>query len=179
MNIYIVAAWNVFARKVISSLKMRKFGKKMDNSRNQPELETLDYKPDTGSTGDWTNGGKIDKEPANRSPATLGMNSHIRLQAIKPGARVNKVETDLSNLPGREHHKDCECGNCPEQPNLKNLKIIEAIECLVSQINDRLGEIIITNKEPGDSTRKWRKGQALEDVSIFKTTLLELRKAFE
>ena len=153
----------------------------MNNSRNQPELETLDYKPstDTLKTKAESLQHKSGTDTMSVKEVSLGMNSHVRLQAIKPESRVNKAETDLSNLPGREHHKDCECGNCPEQPNLKNLKIIEAIECLVSQINDRLGEIIITNKEPGDSTRKWRKGQALEDVSIFKTTLLELRKAFE
>ncbi len=57
--------------------------------------------------------------PTSAPPATLGMNSHV----IKPESRVNKAETDL---PGREHHKDCECGNCPEKPIKTGVAIPES-----------------------------------------------------
>ena len=76
-------------------------------------LESLGYRPDTGLTG------KIDKEPTSAPPETLGFNSHV----IKPESRVNKAETDL---PGREHHKDCECGNCPEKPIKTGVAIPES-----------------------------------------------------
>ncbi len=49
----------------------------MTDSRNQPELETLDYRSP----------GAIE-QPASAPPATLGMNSHV----IKPELRVNKAE---------------------------------------------------------------------------------------
>lgn len=40
----------------------------MVDSISKPELETLDYKPNTELTGDWRNGGKIDEEPAKPKP---------------------------------------------------------------------------------------------------------------
>ena len=58
----------------------------MTDSRNQPELETLDYKPEGTSRRFICQCGDICK--ANRPPATLGMNSHV----IKPETRVNKAE---------------------------------------------------------------------------------------
>ncbi len=136
-------------------------------------LESLGYRPDTGLTG------KIDKEPTSAPPETLGFNSHV----IKPESRVNNAEDAeqeperhkiecVANMTGEEN--TCDCGI--KQPNLK---IIEAIGCLVSQINDRLGEIIITNKEPGDSIRKLRRNQALKDNDLFQKTMRELRKAFK
>ena len=223
----------------------------MTDSRNQPELETLDYKPhkdDRGYgmdliparsspatlgsknedteiwrkiIGDYYSpsihltkkgeiginvGGKVyirsvenwHELASNVLPATLRMNSHV----IKPehsecehnwldrgfivekcskcGAlnttqdTINKAETDLSNLPGREHHKDCECGNCPDQPNLK---IIGEIEGLISQVNEKLYQLPETKIMKCQLTLR---GKALEEIDLFqKTTLYELKKIFK
>ena len=76
-------------------------------------------------------------------------------------------------------------GKQPEQPN-QNLMIIEEIEGLMSQVNDKLGELkALTFIVNTDSKKSIFKGpilisQALEEIDLFqKTTLFELRKAFE
>jgi hypothetical protein len=78
---------------------------------------------------------------------------------------------------GFEQRPDCK----PEQ---SNLMIITAIECLFSQVNDRLCELRI-GLNFVKQTEKYQAidvqiAQALEDIDLFqKTTLFELRKAFE
>ncbi|KKL08569.1 hypothetical protein LCGC14_2574540 [marine sediment metagenome] len=157
---------------------------------DKPELETLDYKPTNTPEEAIDKLLPIPEQPASASPATLGMNSHV----IKPEVRVNKAKdagqhfqeslcreaegAEQPNLPGREHHKDCECGNCPEQPNLK---IIGEIEGLISQVNDKLCKITTLSGEGRLTVRRTQlKGQALEEIDLFqKTTLHSLRKAFE
>lgn len=65
----------------------------------------------------------------------------------------------------------------PGQPN-QNLMIIEEIEGLVSQINNKLENLpeMLLLKRSKLSPKK----QAIEDINIFQqTTLFELRKAFE
>ena len=141
---------------------------KMADSRDKPELETLNYIP----------------KPLKRG--FMGLNANV----IKPETRVNKSEitcqhftlckckdcmstdkvTDLSNLPGREHHKDCECGNCPEQPN-QNLMIIEEIEGLISQANEKMYDL------PVHPVRS----KAIEEIDILLriTIKKQLRRAFE
>lgn len=137
-------------------------------SINKPELETLEYKPNLpGREHDKTCecldcqanygiGKRAIQQSASAPPATLGFNSHV----IKPETRANKGE-DVS------------------QP-LENLKIIEEIEGLISQVNDKIHKLTFTH-ESSNITRKqtlWL--QALEDIDLFqKTTLFELRKAFE
>ena len=68
----------------------------------------------------------------------------------------------------------------PEQPN-KNLMIIEEIEGLMSQVNEKL-ESLPTQEIPINKWNKQKhyKNQALEETDLFqKTTLFDLRKAFE
>ena len=198
----------------------------MADSRDKPDLETLDYKPH-GAT----------EQPASAPPAPMGFNSAV----IKPETRVNKTEVaeqpleplefpemckntkliikackqvvrsagdyesdkmttpitvvqaceqlnclleniknDNSNLPSREHHKDCECGNCPEQPN-QNLMIITEIEGLMSQVNEKVFELQKMIYKGDKANQRYELiSQALEEIDLFqKTTLFELRKAFE
>ena len=170
----------------------------MDDSRNQPELETLGYKPgDRIKKHPFPKCNCVDcniptEQPTSAPPATLGSNSHV----IKPETRVNKTEDKhlhrytgainefpgidesggvLANpeqLPGRLHTKECECGNCPEQPN-QNLMIITEIEGLLSQVNEKLESLRYVTQPGVIST-------ALEEIDLFqKTTLFKLRKAFE
>ena len=71
------------------------------------------------------------------------------------------------------------CGDkCTEQPN-QNLMIIEEIEGLMSQVNDKLyklsgGQPVLMKCTVTITSR------ALEEIDLFqRTTLFELRKAFE
>lgn len=72
----------------------------------------------------------------------------------------------------------CDDKNCPEQPN-QNLMIIEEIEGLLNQVNGKLYEL----SEPQPIIMKCQKtlrSQAIKEIDLFqKTTLFELRKAFE
>ncbi|MCK5016940.1 MAG: hypothetical protein KAS32_07690 [Candidatus Peribacteraceae bacterium] len=121
------------------------------------KLESLDGKPP----------GAIEK-PASALPAPMGLNSAV----IKPETRINKTED-------AEQPIKTGCAIPVDQPN-QNLMIITEIEGLMSEVNERLDEIIITDKIPGDSVRKLRKSQALEEIDLFqKTTLFDLRKDFE
>jgi hypothetical protein len=66
------------------------------------------------------------------------------------------------------------------QPTKSNIMIVELIEKYASLINLCLDSLVITDQEPGDSVRKLRRNQALEDNDLFqKTTLFELRRSFE
>ena len=64
-----------------------------------------------------------------------------------------------------------------EQPN-KELMIIKTIQGLISQVNEKLGEL---DKITAPATKcKTLIGQALDDMDIFqRTKLAELQKAFE
>ena len=100
----------------------------MEDSRNKPEIETLGYKP----------GNKIEKHPYPEPPKPLkrgfmGLNAHV----TKPAARVNKTED-------------------AEPPN-QNLMIIEEIEGLISQANEKMYDLPI---HPARS-------QAIEEIDIF------------
>ena len=121
----------------------------MTDSRDQSEFEIVDYKTPKPST------------------APMGFNSAV----IKPETRVNKaedVEENVSFYP-------LSCDK-PDQPN-QSLMIISEIEGLVSQVNERLEKL-----DGGHyaCVKAVKKGQALEEIDLFqKTTLFELRKAFE
>lgn len=93
----------------------------------------------------------------------------------------NFAKTRFANtLKMDESSPKCNCLNCQEekieQPN-QNLMIIEEIEGLMSQVNEKLYQL----EEP------WKynyttpeKSKALEEIDLFqKTTLFELRKTFE
>ena len=145
----------------------------MADSRDQPDIETLSY--------------RSEECPAKPSLKTLGFNSVV----IKPETRVNKAEdaeckTCVNGLvPKMEGDiilpDDEPCPDCSsEQPN-KNLMIIEEIEGLISQVNEKL-DSLPTQKTPINSWNKQKhyKNQALEEIDLFqKTTLFELRKVFE
>ena len=181
----------------------------MTDSRDQPDIETLGYKPEVKITQISVNckgcgwSGRIiecdcdadfpkehiddgrlrcpkcsevvqEVPSTSTSPATLGFNSHV----IKPETRVNKAE-DASQHPDLCNCKDCMPKSIEkqfEQPN-KNLMIITEIEGLISQVNEKLGKL----EEPWKYNYKTLvKSQAIEEIDIFqKTTLFELRKAFE
>lgn len=146
----------------------------MVDSINQPELRTcecLDCQINYGI------GKKPIEKPASASRATLGFNSAV----IKPEMRVNNKEVAeqiLEQANKLEQPKECEHNwldtinrTEPEQPNLK---IIEEIEGLISQVNEKLEKL---EAYYGKSNVK---NQALEEIGLFqKTTLFELRKAFE
>ncbi|HDY88837.1 MAG TPA: hypothetical protein ENH82_12090 [bacterium] len=192
----------------------------MTDSRNQPELETLDYKPTVKKEDcDWPvctcDDFKCPEKPASAPPATLGMNSHV----IKPehsecehnwldrgfivekcskcGA-LNTTQDTINKTEDVEQPKCEKCGNpqrkdrngwpiqycgkpCPPSAEPPNLKIIGEIEGLISQVNEKLCKITTLSGEGRLTVRRTQlKGQALEEIDIFqKTTLFELRKAFE
>jgi hypothetical protein len=151
----------------------------MSDSRNQPELETLSYKPEHAAIVNRY--GK--KRSRVKQPTPMGFNSAV----IKPETRVNKGEVAEQSPPQmrtgscpncgedwRTHNYSCN-SNTLEQPN-KILMIIEEMEGLMSQVNDKLWEIPLETLDKRNLLIK----QALEDIDIFqKTTLFELRKAFE
>ena len=127
----------------------------MTDSRDKPEFETLSYRS---------------KEcPAKPSSAPMGFNSIV----IKPETRVNKAED------AGQHLQESLCRETePDQPN-QNLMIIEEIEGLFSQVNDKLYKLSggqpVLMKCTVTITSK-----AIEEIDLFqKTTLFELRKAFE
>lgn len=66
----------------------------------------------------------------------------------------------------------------PEQPN-QNLMIIEEIEGLISQVNEKL--LIVNITVPMDDSKQSKLiAQALEEIDLFqKTTLFKLRRDFE
>ena len=165
------------------------------------KLESLDYKPKIKTVKEMAEDfcNHPDSKPVKPSPATLGFNSHV----IKPEMRVNKRE-DAGQPFEQSKCKECKyetiddkpcewtkidkkgCSaftHKPDQPN-KNLMIIEEIEGLISQVNDKLCELepVEDTKNFNDVARKkWTlKSQALEEIDLFqKTTLFELRKVFE
>lgn len=126
----------------------------MTDSRDKPELETLNYR---------------NKECLAKSSSTpMGFNSVI----IKPETRTNKIE-DAHEPVGCPDLEAMHSNKTAEQPN-KNLMIIEEIEGLISQVNEKLERL---EAYYGKSKVK---NQALEEIDLFqKTTLFELRKAFE
>ncbi len=150
---------------------------------DKPELETLDYKPECKCADcNLPPEQRPDcqsKQPVSAPQETLGFNSHV----IKPGARANKAEDASQD----SKEKKCDlCGEkwsprhfwyCKGKTEQPNLKIIEAIECLISQINDRLGELPTDGMLQGKGQLR---GQALEEIDLFqKTTLCDLRKIFK
>ena len=128
------------------------------------ELETLDYRPP----------GAIEK-PASAPPEVMGFNSVV----IKPEARINKIEDAGQPLvektyPLKEPLKDGQkpiCGDKCEQPNLK---IIEEIEALISQVRGNLDKFKITS-----STGIDLHSQLCGGIYQFKIALRELKKVVE
>ena len=210
----------------------------MVDSRDQPDLETLSYKPpkdsilkvkmacyvcgwsgevyecdcDADFPKEHIDDGRLRcpkcanvvqevKPLTSAPPTTMGLNSAV----IKPETRVNKAEDADQPLEqpkcrlcndkkeivrtftgsigletawrpkGSSTSREDEIRACPdcictEQPN-QNLMIIEEIEGLLSQVNSKISLHL-----PYCPLRV----QALEEIDLFqKTTLFELRKAFE
>ncbi len=151
----------------------------MSDSRNQPDLETLDYRaPTTEKLGKES----YESHHFERPPETLGMNSRV----IKPGVRANKAEDAEHTLKA---YKPPKCALADDNGGIlanpehmqPNLKIIEEIEGLISQVNEKLCKITTLSGEGRLTVRRTQlKGQALEEIDLLqKTTLHELRKAFE
>ncbi len=109
-----------------------------------------------------------------KQPANMGFNSAV----IKPETRANKTESANQKVgcPLKEPLKQDQrpiCDNC-ENPNLM---IIKEIEGLMSQVNEKLVSL-----DDGHyvNVKATKKNQALQEIDLFqKTTLFELRKAFE
>ena len=146
----------------------------MTDSRDQPDLETLDYKPKYKKSilicpkckktfplfmrREFN--GHIDYCPTQQECA-MGFNSIV----IKPETRVNKAED------AGQHLQESLCRETePEQPN-QNLMIIEEIEGLISQANEKMYDLPI---HPIRS-------QAIEEIDILSriTIKKQLREAFE
>lgn len=168
----------------------------MDDSRNQPELETLSYKPECAITGqpkcNCTDCNIPAEQPASAPPTTLGFNSHV----IKPETRVNKGESaqkgiidnygpvakkrikagesNPEQLPGRLHTKGCECGNCPEQPN-QNIMILEQAEGATKVVLELLKQIEPYNTDQRGDVQ----GCIWTLEGWFNHNLKHLKKAFE
>ena len=160
----------------------------MADSRDQPELETLSYKSKCiicGGKGRiyramcWQDCPKcsIETEIAaeeKRQTDALSTIQGKNTPVIKPEARVNSSK--VAGQPKGNHSSACASLNhpyadctCVEQPN-QNLMIITEIEGLMSQVNEKLYKL------PNIVSRF----KAIEEIDLFqKTTLFELRKAFE
>lgn len=188
----------------------------MADSRDKPELETLDYKAQNHSISCECSACETLKRaversyrPASAPPAGLGFNSAV----IKPETRVNKAENAEqtleepkcrlcndkkeivrtftgsigletawrpkgSNTSREDETKACPDCTCTEQPN-QNLMLITEIEGLMSQVNEKLDNMK-ENTLMLSCNRPKLILQALEEIDILqKTTLFELRKAFE
>lgn len=128
----------------------------MTNSINQPEFETLDYRS-PGPT----------EQLVSASPATLGLNSAV----TKPEMRVNKA------CPLKEPLKEGQKPICGDKCEDQNLKIISEIEGLISKVNEELERLDVGHYL---CVKAVKRSVALEEIDLFqKTTLFELRKAFE
>lgn len=125
------------------------------------QLETLDYKPECECVAC-----KEEKQPTSAPPATMGFNSVI----IKLETRAKKGKV------ADQHLQESLCRETePEQPN-QNLMLIEEIEGLMSQMNDKLWEIPLETSDKRNLLIR----QTLEEIDLFqKTTLFDLRKSFE
>lgn len=150
------------------------------------KLETLSNEPHPNN---YVNQQKAIERLASNSRDTMGFNSAV----IKPETRVNKTESAEESL---EQPKSRTCLTeqahlinendgvlANPEPSNQNLKIIEEIEGLISQVNEKLD---ILNREWASliSENKYRLmvkiSQAVDEIDLFqKTTLFELRKAFK
>ena len=72
------------------------------------------------------------------------------------------------------------CGDKCEQPN-QNLMIIEEIEGLMSQVNEKIYALTTLSGDGRITVKRTKlKGKVLEEIDLFqKTTLFDLRKANE
>ena len=97
----------------------------------------------------------------------------------------SRDKPELETLSYKPECPDCETPGYCGRIEQSNLKIIEAIECLISQVNDRLGELKASTFIVDSNSNNIFRGpklisQALEEIDLFqKTTLFELRKALE
>lgn len=121
----------------------------MADSRDKPELETLSYR---------------NKEcPA--KPSSVGFNSVV----VKPEVRVNSRK--VAGQPNQTRK-----GNIEGQ----NLMIIEEVEGLMSQVNEKIHKLTFLHNTSDVTKKQTLWSQAIEEIDLFqKTTLFELRKAFE
>lgn len=143
----------------------------MVESLNKPELETLDCEHNWAEKGSKEVcihcGAETVEQPA----------SDFRLQqprVIKPEMRANKGE-DAGQAP-----HPCNYVNQQRLTEQPNLKIIEEIEGLISQVNEKIHKLIFTHKAANITRKQTLWLQALEEIDLFqKTTLFELRRSFE
>jgi hypothetical protein len=155
------------------------------------KLETLSYKPEHAAiVNRYGKKRSRVKQPSSAPLTPMGFNSVV----IKPEIRANKgkvaeEQSECKTCGGKGRtvknfsdgygfipvHKDIEgavtCPDCPpEQPN-QNLMIIEEIEGLISQANEKMYDL------PVNPVRS----QAIEEIDILLriTIKKQLREAFE
>jgi hypothetical protein len=137
---------------------------------SKPELETLDYRS------------KHTKQPASPPPATMGFNSHV----FKPetGVKKDEVVGQLLEQPIKSGVAMFanESGGVLANPEQPNLTIILEIECLISQVSEKIGSLNVSgdNEMLINSKRLDLCQMARKEIDLFqKTTLHGLRKEFE
>ena len=134
----------------------------MVDSRDRPELETLDYKPTIE---------ELEKAIGMADELDILPNGQVR-------KKIHLVEQPPNNCDCLERPKihTIECVANSEQPN-QSIMIIEKIEGLMSQANEELEKL---DGGHYSCVKAVKKGLALEEIDLFqKTTLFKLRKAFE
>ncbi len=132
---------------------------------------------------------KLEQQPQTRTGSCLFLPNCGKPTGWKPCPSLSEQPNQQIDTVHHKFDSTCNCLGCmpmgatnliPEQPNLK---IIEEIEGLISQVNDKL-DILDRKWAVEVSENKFKRmtriSQALEDIDIFqKTTLVELRRAFE
>ena len=123
----------------------------MADSRDKPELETLGYEP-TAIIGSDANG--ANSEQPNQKSRELTKEE------------IEKIDSDMKKLGFKPIYEDKKL----DQPN-QNLMIIEEIEGLLSQANEKMYELPIHTV----------RSKAIEEIGVLQsvTISIELRKAFE
>ena len=152
----------------------------MTDSRDQPDLETLNYKAQNHNIYCKCSACETLKRAAHRQMVEMGFNSVV----VKPEARVNSSK--VAGQPKGNHSSACASLNhpyadctCVEQPN-QNLMIIEEIEGLMSQVNEKIHKLTFSHDSSNITKKQTLWSQAIEEIDLFqKTTLFKLRKVSE
>ena len=155
----------------------------MADSRNKPELETLDYIPVDKQECDTCGG--TGKAPVICRPLDEEIPQYVPCKDCEKGRAMSQPSKPVveESCPIKKPLKDGQqpiCGDkCTEQPN-KNLMIITEIEGLMSQVNEKIHKLTFSHNTSDIAKKQTLWSQAIEEIDLFqKTTLFELRRAFE
>ena len=158
----------------------------MADSRDKPELETLGYKPTIAELEEILEKGgsnSIEIMPNGEiRVAEKSINCICESYHNRTGKHINgcpeQPKGNHSSTCASLNHQYADC-TCVGQPN-KNLMIIEEIEGLMSQVNDKIHKLTFSHNTLDITKKQTLWSQAIEEIDLFqKTTLFELRKAFE